>query len=265
MAQKQAVVSGGNLGGRRVGPGASRGGPVGLLDSIRNVSNGVSVQRGALESAYDASKQSTLDAARKVFELDARLARASANQAVLQARRDSLDSVARRKLRANIWGALSQDMALLKAHNGRRRLAVAWVVSVTADDERNWSADVWLPVPAPVSGDGPPLALWEAAVEACSNAMKRLHGGGPGPEVVTAHGLLGLRVTPGRGCSRDDLKAALVRAMDRTRVQAVPLHQLRVEVSVVWLDVAVTLDGPPTRLSGMAPEDVDTLVGEVVR
>lgn len=261
MAQKQAVVSG----GRRVPSGSTAGPPPGVLSRIRNVASGVAIQRTALEAAYDSSRESTREGARRVRELDAALARTTANQAILQSKRDNLDSVARRKLRSDIWAALDQDRGALQDHDGRRRLAVAWVVSVTADDERNWSADVWLPVGSPPPEEGPPLAMWEAALDACGAAMRALHDDGAGPEVVVSRGVLGLRVTPRAGAGRDDLKRALVGAMDRTRVQAVPLHQLRVEVSVVWLDLAVRLDGPPTRLSGFGPEEVDTLVGEAVR
>ncbi len=238
--------------------------PVGLLDNVRNVSHGVAIQRNALEASWEALRQSTIEAARRVAELDAQLARAAANQEILQAKRDALDSLARRKLRTQIWRALTEDCGALESHEGRRRLALAWIVSVTADEERNWSADLWLPVAHPLPVTGPALDVWEAAVQACTHAMLDLHGPGPGPEVISAKGLSGLRITPPLGCSREASNAALVRSMDRTRVQAVPLHQLRLEVSVVWLDVAVAIDGPPTRLSGTAPEDMDTLVGEAV-
>lgn len=262
MAERQAGAAGG---GADSSSGSEQARAVGVLESVRGVARGVASQRQELEAAWSAARQTTRNSARQVAALDAALAQAAAGEAVLQARRSSLDSVARRQLRTEIWQALQTDRARLESHEGGRRLAVAWLCSLTADEERNWQAEVWVPVVAPPPDTGPALVLWETGIDACAQAMAELQPGGPGPEIVSSEGLLGLRVTPLPGTSRDTLAAALVRAMDRTRVQAVPLHQLRIEVSVVWLDLSVTLDGPPTRLSGVGPEEIDTLVGEVVR
>jgi hypothetical protein len=226
----------------------------------------MSIQRTALEAAFEASCLATRNAARRVQELDRALANTLSNQLVLQAKRDSLDSGARRKLRADIWRALARDCSELEHHAGDGRLEIAVVVSVTADKRRKWAADVWLPVGTHDPSGAAPSALWNAAVEACNTACGLLVPGGPGPELVRANGLVGLRVNPGQSQSRDALKAAIVQAMDRTRVRATQLHQLQVEVSVVWLDLAVSLDDPPERLSpSILDEESDTLVGGVVR
>jgi len=237
---------------------------VGLLDQIHAVASGVSVQRNVLASAWSASRQSTIDAARKVAELDDSMARAAANQAILQSKQDTLDSSARRKLRADVWRALQQDCRALDEHAGQARLAMAWVVSVTADDDRNWNADLWLPLSAAPPESGIQLDLWEAAVQACSEVMLELRGPDQGPQGISARGLHGIRVKQGPGGSLEQLRTSLVKALDRTRVRAVALHQARAEVSVVWLDLAVDIDGEPTPLDGLGLEDVDTLVGKAV-
>jgi hypothetical protein len=237
---------------------------VGLLEQIHSVASGVSLQRNVLASAWSASRQSTIAAARKVAALDSSMALAAANQAILQSKRDTLDSSARRKLRSEVWQALEQDRRALDAHAGEARLAVAWIVSLTAEDDRHWHADLWLPVAEAPPESGTQLDLWEAAVQACTEVMLDLHGPDQGPELIAAEGLFGIRVKQGAGCSLDDLRAAVGKALDRTRVRAVALHQARVEVSLVWLDLAVDLDGEPTPLHGLGLEDVDTLVGKAV-
>ncbi|HCH64526.1 MAG TPA: hypothetical protein DFR83_17095 [Deltaproteobacteria bacterium] len=228
------------------------------------MSDSAAIQRNVLESAWSASRQSTLDAARKVAALDHSMALAAANQAILRAKRETLDSSVRRKLRASIWQLLQQDRNALLGHSGERRLQVGWVVSLTANHLRQWSADLWLPLGLEAPESGTALELWEAAVQGCAEVMHELHGPEHAPWLITAHGIRGIRVEQTRKGPLDELRSALVAALDRARVRAVSLHQDRVEVSVIWLDLAVDLDSEPVSLDGDCLEDADTLVGKAV-
>lgn len=268
MAQERAAGSTSEPGNRLPGVGGhpipGRGQSVGLLQKVRTVSSSVAIQRNVLESAWSASRQSTIDAARKVADLDRRMAQAAANQSILRAKRETLDSAARRKLRTGIWQALQQDRDDLLHHDGSRRLALGWVVSLTADARRRWVADIWLPLGVDMPAAGLPLELWGAAVEACTEVTDKLHGSGRSPAVVTAEGVRGVRVEQTASGTLDELRNALVHAFDRTRVRAVALHQGRVEVSIIWLDIAVQLDGEPVAIEGDDLEDVDTLIDKAV-
>ena len=268
MAQERATGSVSEPGNRPPGVGGhpipGRGQSVGLLQKVRTVSSSVAIQRNVLESAWSASRQSTNDAARQVAELDRSMARAAANQSILRAKRETLDSAARRKLRTGIWQSLRQDRDALENHDGSSRLSLGWVVSLTADARRRWVADIWLPLGVDMPGAGLPLELWGAAVDACTEVSGKLQGGGRSPAVITAEAVRGIRVEHEAGGALDELRGALVHAFDRARVRAVALHQGRVEVSIIWLDIAVQLDGDPVAIEGDDLEDADTLVGKAV-
>lgn len=209
----------------------------GLLDAVRGVGEEFATRRNALEAEQSSSATEAAELSRAVEQLDLRLARLSARQQVIGARLGSLDSEARRVLRESVWNTLIADRNALAAHTGRRRLSVAVLVSVTADANAAWRADVWVPVGPDPGPESASSAMWFAAAEACQDVAESL--GGPDHRAVPreARGLCAIRVEAPKGVGRERLKNSLASAMDRARVQAVALHERLVEVSVVWLDM----------------------------
>ena len=236
----------------------------GVLGRLHAVASSLAVQRYALEVSYEASRQATRAAASRVMELDAALAGAAANQAVLQAKRRSLDSVGRRKLRGHLWRALGRDQLALAYHEGGQRLGVAVVASLTANAARCWVAEIWLPVRAPLPSEGAPLVLWQLVVDAARRAQQELGGEGDALQVVSSNGVVGIRLAPPDGTPRDRLQDVLTAALDRARVQAVALQETRVDVSVIWLDLDAPYASAPEPIGGFEMDDMDTLVGPMV-
>jgi len=240
------------------GATAQKSADVGLLERIAKVSHTLASRRQGIASELATVTTESRELVRAVSHIDSRLSKLAARQRVLQARRTTLDSDARRSLRTSVWEAMSTDRAAVASHDGRSRLAVTWLVSLTADSDHNWTAEMWAPVAKHMGSSGTEVALWETVVSACEAISQELHGQRGLPESISHHKLVGMRVRAPKGWSRDQLAKTMCIVLDRIRVQAVPLHQLRCEVSVVWLDLPRAAERSPAH----GPEEADTLVGE---
>lgn len=241
------------------GPGdqaASEDAPPGALSRLRAVGATLTSRRQSIVRELSTVTAESDELVRAVSHIDSRLSKLAARQRVLEARRVTLHSDARRGLRTAIWTAMAADQAAVASHEGHRRIAVAWLISLTADDNHNWSAEIWAPVAEHREGSRTEVALWEAVVSASESVCQALHGRRGLPESIAGHGLVGMRVQAPKGWSRDQLSDTLTEVIDRVRVQAVPLHQLRCEVSVVWLDLPRIPERPAAR-----EDDADTLIG----
>jgi len=257
MAERQPDSPAAPQGRRPTARTVHAAGTPGVLERLGRVGATLTGRRQAVESELATVSTESDELVRAVSHIDSRLSKLAARQRVLRARRTTLDSDARRSLRGSVWSAMAADRAAVASHDGRRRLAVGWLVSLTADDDHNWMAEVWAPVAKQMGGTRTEAALWEAVVSACEAVCQELHGRRGLPESIAGNGLVGMRVRAPKGWSRDQLEATLSTVLDRVRVQAVPLHQLRCEVSVVWLD----LPRAPERPSVHETDDADTLVG----
>lgn len=230
---------------------------MGLLERIGEASRTLGNRRQSIVGELATVTTESKELVRAVSHIDSRLSKLAARQRVLQARRTTLDSDARRSLRKGVWNAMSADRDSIEAHSGRQRLAVSWLVSITADDDHNWTAEIWAPVANEMGPSGTAAALWEAVVTASEAICQELHGSKRLPESLSHHDILGMRVRAPKGWARERFATTICTVLDRVRVQAVPLHQLRCEVSVVWLD----LPRAPERACEHGPEEADTLVG----
>lgn len=215
----------------------------GLLDTVGAMGARLEAWRRAIDIERSAGRTEAIELEQAALRLDKRVAALGARAQLLDARAAELESVARRELRAEVFGALQVDRVALERAGGRRRTPVALMVSMRSDDGSQWRSEVWVPA-SPLAPVGSPahhlLVMVRRAVQ---DALAEL---GADAAVVT-HTRADVAVISGTapvGCGREQLQSALVRSMDRGRVVTAALHDAHVEVSVVWLDLPTSPSTP---------------------